>query len=113
MNRFVTACAALAIVAGAGGCAALKGGKKKTPVVGDRVPILMSENSITVDKTLAGIEVVLPPAVANDAWNQPGGSASKSMGHLALADSPREVWRVRVPGGDNRVRLAAAPTIDG
>jgi outer membrane protein assembly factor BamB len=113
MRKFVTACAALALVAGLGGCGVLKGGKKKTPVLGDRVPILMSENSIAVDKTLAGIEVVLPAAAPNESWDQPGGSASKSMGHLALADTPTLAWRAQIKGGDTRVRLAAAPTIDG
>lgn len=113
MRTFVTACAAVALVASLGGCAAFKGAKKKTPVLGDRVPILLSENSIETDKTLASIEVVLPPAAPNESWGQPGGSASKSMGHLALADAPSRAWTARIPGGDQRVRLAAAPTVDG
>lgn len=113
MRKFVTACAALALVASLGGCGVFKGGKKKTPVLGDRVPILLSENSIEVDKSIGGIEVVLPPAAPNDAWSQPGGSASKSMGHLALADAPKKAWSAKIPGGDTRVRLAASPTVDG
>lgn len=112
MRKIVTAAAALALVAGLGGCGVFKGGKKKTPVLGDRVPILMSENSIEVDKTLAGIEVVLPPAAPNDSWNQPGGNAAKSMGHPALGDTPTRVWSATIPGSDTRVRLGAAPTID-
>ncbi|UIJ44699.1 PQQ-binding-like beta-propeller repeat protein [Sphingomonas cannabina] len=113
MRKFVTACTALALVAGLSGCGVFKGGKKKTPVLGERVPILMSENSISPDKSIAAIEVVLPPPAANESWNQPGGNAAKSMGHLALADAPRQIWRAQIPGGDTRVRLAAAPTVDG
>ena len=111
MKKFVTASLAVALVAGLGGCSLFKGGKKKTPVLGDRVPILMSENSISADRTISAIEVVLPVAEANDAWSQPGGNASKSMGHLALGNSPVQAWRVKIPGGAQRVRLAAAPVI--
>ncbi|URW76163.1 PQQ-like beta-propeller repeat protein [Sphingomonas donggukensis] len=113
MRKFVTATAALALAAGLGGCGIFKGGGTKTPVLGDRVPILMSENSIAVDKSLAAVEVVLPPAAANADWNQPGGNESKSMGHLALGASVAQAWRVVIPGGDQRVRLAAAPVIEG
>lgn len=113
MRKIVTAGVALALVAGLGGCGIFKGGKKKTPVLGDRVPILMSENSVTVDRALAGLDVVLPPAAANDAWGQPGGNAAKSMGHLALAEAPAQAWRASIPGGTQRVRLAAPPTVDG
>ena len=113
MKRILNATVGLALVLGLGGCGIFKSNQKKTPVLGDRVPILMSENSIAVDKSLAAVEVVLPEAAANDSWNQPGGSAAKAMGHVALSATPRQLWRVSIPGGDTRVRLAAAPTIDG
>ena len=65
------------------GCAAFKS-KPKTPVLGDRVPILASESDVLADKTIAEIQVLLPPPTVNDSWAQPGGSASKSNGQLAL-----------------------------
>jgi len=102
---------AIGMVAALSACGVFKGGPKKTPIVGERVPILLSESSIAADPTLGGIEVVLPPVAPNDAWNQPGGNAAKSMGHLALSASPSQAWQVRIPGGTNRTRLAAAPTI--
>jgi outer membrane protein assembly factor BamB len=94
-------------------CGVLKGGQKKTPVLGDRVPILATESDALPDKSLAGVQVVLPPAIANDAWAQPGGSASKSMGQLALGDSPAKAWSVQIPGGTKKMRLAASPVIAG
>lgn len=112
MKKLATAAAAIALAASLGGCGVFKG-SKKTPVLGDRVPILMSENTIAVDPALASIDVVLPAAVSNDAWSQPGGNASKSMGHLMLANTPARAWSASIPGGDTRVRLAAAPTVDG
>ncbi|MCP3733968.1 PQQ-like beta-propeller repeat protein [Sphingomonas sp. RP10(2022)] len=87
------------------------GGPKKTPTVGERVPILTSENAIEADRTLADIQVTLPAPAANDSWTQPGGNAAKSMGQLALGESPSRSWQASVNGGSNRERLGAAPVI--
>lgn len=96
------------------GCAALKSkGGPKTPVVGQRVPILASETDVQTDKTMAGIPVTVPAAVANAAWGQPGGNASKSMGNLALGDTLNKAWSARVPGGGKFAHLAAAPVVSG
>jgi outer membrane protein assembly factor BamB len=80
-------------------------------VLGERVPILASENSITADATLAGVEVLLPEPAANDGWRQPGGNAAKSMGHLALSASPSRIWSKDAAKPSKRERLAAAPVI--
>jgi len=88
--------------------------EKTTPTVGNRVPILSRiESGAEVDPTLAGISVVLPPQRANPEWAQAGGSASKSYGHLALAENPSKVWTAQVAGSSNRERLAAAPVVGG
>ena len=93
------------------GCGIFKGGQKKTPTVGNRVPILVSENAIEADKTIADVQVMLPAAVANDSWTQPGGNAAKSMGQLALAAQPVRAWSAQINGGSDRERLAAAPVV--
>lgn len=89
------------------------GGKDKTtPTVGNRVPILSRiETGAEVDPALAAITVVLPPARTNAEWAQTGGSASKSYGHLALAENPSKVWTARIAGSSNRMRLASAPVV--
>ena len=92
-------------------CGIFKGGGKKTPTVGNRVPILVSENGIEADKAIADIAVTLPAPAPNDAWAQPGGNAAKSMGQLALADAPARAWSAQINGGSNRERLAAAPVV--
>ncbi len=103
---------ALAALVGLSGCGIFKGSPKKTPTIGQRVPILMSENQATVDKGLENVPVTLPTAVANDAWTQPGGNAAKSMGNLLLASpKPARVWSAQINGGSNRARLAAGPVI--
>jgi outer membrane protein assembly factor BamB len=87
------------------------GGPKKTPTVGQRVPILASETGVEADPTLAGIAIQLPAAAVNEAWAQPGGSAAKSNGHLALGASFARAWTATINGGSNRERLGAAPVV--
>lgn len=105
------------LAAGLTGCKGglFGGGKDKTtPTVGNRVPILSRiESGAEVDPALAGISVVLPPQRNNPEWAQAGGAASKSYGHLALAENPTKVWTAKVAGSSNRERLAAAPVIGG
>jgi len=93
-------------------CGVFKGGgPKKTPTVGQRIPILVSENGIQTDTGIADIQVTLPAPAPNANWAQPGGNAAKSMGQLALGDSPTRLWTASINGGSNRERLAAAPVI--
>lgn len=109
-NRVLLAGAALLALSG---CGIFKGGGKKTPVLGDRVPILMSESEVTSDKSLADVQVLLPPAEVNADWPQPGGSADKSLGQVALGATLTRAWTASIDGGSNRQRLAAAPVVAG
>jgi outer membrane protein assembly factor BamB len=102
---------ALVALTALGACGAFKGGGKKTPVLGDRVPILVSESDAKVDPAISGLDVLLPAPVVNTDWAQPGGNAEKSMGHLALGASVSRIWTVTIPAGSNRQRLAASPVI--
>ena len=103
----------LATALAVSGCGVFKQAKPKTPVLGQRVPILVSETSAEVDPSIASIEVLLPPAVANEAWSQPAGNPAHAMGHLALSASPTRAWEAKVAGGTNRERLASAPVVAG
>lgn len=112
MKKSIAAPIALAALMGLSACGVFKGGgPKKTPTVGNRVPILVAENAAEVDPALAGVQVLLPAAEANPAWTQPGGNAAKAMGHLALGGSPSRIWSASINGGSNRQRLGAAPVI--
>ncbi len=114
MNNKVRVAAALGALALISGCGIIKGGgKTKTPVLGERVPILMSENDIVADKSLAGVDVLVPEAAVNDSWAQPGGNASKAMGHLALGPNLARIWSKSVAKPSNRERLAASPVVAG
>ena len=112
MMKKLMASAAIAAMLATGGCGVFKGkGPKRTPTVGKRIPILVSENEAEVDKGLADAPVVLPTAMVNQEWSQSGGSADKSMGHLSLASLPGPAWTASIDAGSNRQRLGAAPVV--
>jgi outer membrane protein assembly factor BamB len=100
-----------------GGCAVLDsvrgdaGKKNNTPTVGNRVDILGTERDTDIDAALANVAVILPPAIVNDAWAQPGGNASKSPGHVELGQGLARVWTASVTGANPRARLAASPVM--
>ena len=107
---------ALVLALALSGCGIFGGGKggPKTPTVGNRIPILSRiDSSAQVDPALAEVEVLLPLAESNVDWPQAGGTADKSYGHLALADSPRRIWTANIAGSSNKRRLAASPVIGG
>ena len=96
----------------ASGCGIFKKGAPKTPVLGERVAVLATEQDVAVDPATAALPFSLPEATANSEWAQSGGNASKSMGHLALGQSLGQAWAVSIgEGGSLRARLAAAPVV--
>lgn len=109
------AVSAMVVVALAlGGCGITKSKTKSTPTVGVRIPILSKiESGMKVDEGMSVLDVVLPLAEANPDWEQAGGTASKSYGHLVLSQQPRRVWTARIPGSSPKQRLAAAPVVGG
>lgn len=105
---------ALALALGLSGCGMIGGSKggPKTPTVGERIPILSRiESGARVDPALETVAVILPPAEVNPDWPQAGGTASKSYGHLTLAETPRPLWTAAVAGSSKQQRLAASPVI--
>ena len=97
------------------GCSVLhRGGKSKTPVLGERIAILSTEADIIVDDTTAALPMALPPALENSDWSQPGGNANKAPGNLALGASLGQVWNVSIGAGNGKAsRLASAPVVSG
>jgi outer membrane protein assembly factor BamB len=99
----------------ASGCSIFKKGAPKTPVVGERVSVLTTEQDVVVDPATAAVPMALPDPVANTEWAQAGGNPSKSMGHLAIGQSLGQAWEASIgEGGSVKGRLGAAPvTADG
>jgi outer membrane protein assembly factor BamB len=85
--------------------------KSKTPVIGQRVAVLTTESGAEADPALADLSVLVPPAIVNDSWAQPGGNASKSMEHLAVPLQLGKAWSANITGTSNFERLAASPIV--
>jgi outer membrane protein assembly factor BamB len=115
MKRIKTKLAMLMMAAIAvNGCSLLKKGAPKTPVLGQRVAVLTTENDVGVDEATAAIPMVLPAPVANAEWGQSGGNAAKSMGHLALGTALQTAFSVSIGSGSTlTARLGAPPVVDG
>src|SRR5688500_8170517 len=98
----------------ASGCSIINKSKPKTPVLGERTPVLTSELGVEVDPATAALPMNLPAAVANTEWAQSGGNAQKSMGHLALGSALGQAWAVSIGSGSTTsARLASAPVVSG
>ncbi|HET7575177.1 MAG TPA: PQQ-binding-like beta-propeller repeat protein [Sphingomicrobium sp.] len=89
-----------------------KGSGPKTPVLGERIPVLTSETDVKADPATLALPFSLPPAVENSGWTQSGGNATKSMGQLALGQSLTQAFDVESGRGSSlTARLAAAPIV--
>jgi len=95
------------------GCGVFNKARPKTPVVGERLSVLSTDPDVQVDPATAALPFTLPEATANASWNQPGGTASKAVGHVALGASPSQAWSVSIGRGNSKdERLAAAPVVE-
>ena len=96
------------------GCSIFKKGPPKTPVLGERVPVLISELDVAVDPATAAIPMALPEPVANTDWGQAGGNASKSVGHVALGSALSHAFSASIGYGTTLTyRLASPPIVGG
>lgn len=97
------------------GCGVFKKStKRRTPTLGERIPIMSFETRAEAEAELQDTAIVLPAAEANAEWSQPGGSPAKVGGHLALAERPVEAWAASIgKGSSGTARLNAAPVVGG
>jgi outer membrane protein assembly factor BamB len=103
----------IAAALASGGCSLFKKGEKpKTPVLGQRIPVLTSENDAEADPATQALPFNLPTPTQNAAWTESGGNASNSMGHLALANAIQPAFTVQAGRGSSlTARLAASPIV--
>lgn len=97
------------------GCDTIDSWMGKTPdppLPGKRVAVLQRERKVEPDTQLAATAVTVPPAVANAAWAQPGGTPDHVLGNLALSASPSDAWRADIGAGSSSSRaLLGTPVI--
>ena len=114
MKRLILVVTAAALVSG---CGIFRGGgdnKKRTPVLGERLPVLVYEANAEPDPELADVTISLPAPQTNAECTQPGGNAAKNMGHLTVGNSLGHAWTVSIgKGGNSGAQLAAGPVVGG
>jgi outer membrane protein assembly factor BamB len=104
----------VAVALAAGGCSVFKHKKAATPVLGERIAVLVTESDVQVDPVTASLPMSLPAPIVNTEWAQSGGNESKAMGHVALGASIAQAWEASIGQGTTlTARLAAAPVIGG
>ena len=102
----------IAVTLAASGCSVLKHKQRKTPVLGERIPVLTTESDAQLDPATAAMPMTLPAPVANPEWTQSGGNASKSMGQLALGTALGNAFSVQAGRGSSlTARLASSPIV--
>jgi len=113
MTRFQLGLLLSAVLA-ASGCSILKKSTPSTPVLGQRIDVLSTENDIQVDPATAALPMSLPAPVVNPQWAQSGGNPLKSMGQVALGRNLAHVFTVQAGRGSSLTeRLAASPVVAG
>ena len=113
--KYVRIAVMIAGALAASGCSVLKGkGPASTPVLGKRVAVLTSEGDVEIDPATAALPMNLPAATANSDWAQSGGSASKSVGQVALGTALGRAFMVNAGRGSSlTARLASPPIVAG
>ena len=110
-SRYFRVAILIAAALASSSCGMLKKGKPKTPVLGERIPVLTSENDAEIDPATQSLPFSLPAPAENAAWAESGGSASNSMGHLALGSALQPAFTVQAGRGSSLTARLAAPPI--
>ena len=91
------------------------GGPSEVILPGERIAILNLDRGLRPDPAAAGLPVQLSKPYVNRDWTQTGGNPEHAMYHLALGDSPQQVWSTDIgEGSSDDGRLLAQPlVVDG
>jgi outer membrane protein assembly factor BamB len=86
--------------------------KKQEKLPGRRISVLKAEEKGGISGPEAPGTIVLPPAVTNASWSQPGGVPTNAPGHLAVSESLHEIWTADAgEGSSKRQRLTSIPIV--
>jgi outer membrane protein assembly factor BamB len=121
-RRISRVAAALGIAGLLGACSAVGdayddvfGAAPEQILPGERIAILSLDRGLSPDPAVAERQVRLSEPYVNRNWTHFGGNPEHAMYHLALGDSPRQVWSNDIgEGSDDDRRLLAQPlVVDG
>ncbi len=90
--------------------AACSNKKDQIPLKGERESILLSFETIRVDSSLRGRDVIVSAPLENSAWAHPSGTASHAMPPVLGPDEPKLAWKASVgEGAGSQRRLLSGP----
>jgi len=122
VHRIATLLLLAALVPALGGCGVTDAVKdmfsstdKKVKLKGERIPVMLSDQSLAPDPSILDLAVTLPEPQKNAAWPQSGGNVAHDMQNLALGDAPKEAWSASIGSGKSAEwkHLAAPVMADG
>jgi outer membrane protein assembly factor BamB len=103
---------ALLLASAVSGCGWFE--EKKTPLPGERIPVIGLGGELEPDPSLAAVAVALPPPELNPAWPVPGGVPTHAMGHPALPERLSRAWSTDIGEGASRyTRILSSPVVAG
>lgn len=87
--------------------------KKKDPLPGERISVLVHSRSLKPDPG-AATDIVLPAPAPNRDWPQAGGYPNHAMHHLLVNDQLKRAWKTDIgSGASDYERLVGSPVIAG
>ena len=89
--------------------------KPEAKLPGERIPVMTAKrDGMELDVEAATSVTVLPAAVLNSVWTQPGGQPDNAPGHLALMGGLTSHWSADIgKGSTKRGRVVASPIVYG
>lgn len=90
--------------------------KPEAKLPGERIPVMAAKNDgiVELDVQAATSVTVLPAAVLNSVWTQPGGQPDNAPGHLVLTGGLASRWSADIGRGTTkRGRVVASPIVYG
>lgn len=112
-RRRAPAAAAVLLAAALGGCSWITGASDP-PLPGERIPVVLADETIQPDASTRGEPIQLPPATPNAAWPMAGGYANHAMHHLAAGEVLERAWSSDIGSNDwGSNFLLAQPVVGG
>jgi outer membrane protein assembly factor BamB len=77
-------------------CSIFESKDKQPPLPGERISALQMQKDLEPDPVLQASGMQMPETWQNQFWPQAGGYPSHAMGHLALGENLKRLWRVDI-----------------
>lgn len=112
-RRALSLAASILLAGSTVGCSALDFlglGEDEVKLEGERIPVMVFEQELEADPTVADVPVLLPRPYINRDWPQAGGSSAHAIHHLELPLSVTSVWNADIgEASDDDIRIVAQP----